>query len=87
MKEGTILEKIFNTFVIILVVFGISYFLIRSFIGLNNIKKYESNSKFNEEVIKMDNESLNEETYSKFKNLSKKYNFFRKEKNTLVFFD
>lgn len=92
MREGTLLERLFNIFVVVLVVFGILYFSIKAFAGVAHEKvneQYMRNCGFDTVVIKLDNYMVNEDTveYIKIKGLFRNHKLLKSEKqgNTVVF--
>ena len=85
MKEGTKLEKFFNAFIIILVVFGIMYFSIRAFATINYRKinkQYIENCNSETVVIKMKDYTVNDETinYIKAKGNLQEFKLLKHEK-------
>lgn len=85
MKLGTKLERFFNAFVIVLVVFGILYFSIRAFAGVAHQKideQYMRNCGFDTVVIKLEDYMVNEDmiNYVKIKGEFREHKLLKHEK-------
>ena len=85
MKQGTKIEKIFNMFTIILVIFGIAYFSIKAFAGVAHEKvneQYMRDCGFDTVVIKLEDYMVNEDmiNYVRIKGNFRNHKLLKTEK-------
>lgn len=85
MRRGTLLEKIFNTFTILVVVFGILYFSIRAFATVAHEKvneQYMRDCGFDTVVIRLEDYMVNEDIvdYVRIKGIFRNHKLLKIEK-------